>query len=311
LDVKEMIYMRLNTWLNNDMPDVVRSLEETNKKHFLEEKTIGFAGKEKVYSILYNLRSALFPGVYEKFPIDETRINIIIGNNIRTAALELSNLIEKALENIRKSKETEPKDCTKCRDRANDITIDIIKRLPEIREKLHTDIQAAFNGDPAARTTEEILLGYPSINAVSIYRIAHVLYEHNVPIIPRIMSEYAHQQTGIDIHQGAKIGVYFFIDHGTGVVIGETAIVGNNVTLYHGVTLGGTGKEKGKRHPTVEDNVMIGAGAKILGPVVIGRCSKIGANAVVLKDIPPYSTAVGVPAEVVKNTNECAFEVCK
>lgn len=283
------------------MPQVAYSLEELNHKHFFNEKTIGFAGKESVYKILHSLRSALFPGVYEKFPIDESRVNILIGNNIRNAAVELSNLIEKALVDVcsMENKDNAHSNCTKCRDRANDITIDLIEKLPIIREQLHKDIQAAFDGDPAALTKEEILLSYPSIDAISIYRLANVLYLNEVPIIPRIMSEYAHQQTGIDIHPGARIGDYFFIDHGTGVVIGETCTIGNRVKIYQGVTLGAKSfplDENGnpikgvKRHPNIEDNVVIYAGATILGgDTVIGHDSTIGGNVWLTHSVPPYS----------------------
>lgn len=306
--------MKLNAWLNQDMPQVVKELEEINKLHFLSEKTIGLAGKEAVYKALHNIRSALFPGVYEKYPIDESRINILIGNNVRTAALELSSLIEKALIDVCKMKETEHKDCTKCRDKANDITISFINQLPQIREALHKDIQAAYNGDPAALSTEEILLSYPSVDALSIHRIAHVLYAHKVPIIPRIMSEFAHQQTGIDIHPGASIGDYFFIDHGTGVVIGETCTIGNHVKIYQGVTLGArsfTLDEHGnlvkgvKRHPDIEDNVVIYAGATILGgDTVIGHDSVIGGNVWLTHSVPPFSKVYNSqPSPTIKSGN--------
>lgn len=290
---------------------MARSLEDINKNHFLNEKTIGLAGKESVYKIINNLRSALFPGVYEKYPIDESRVNIHIGNNIRTAAVELSNLIEKALAEVCKIKEEAEDDCTICRDKANEITIDLMTRLPEIREQLHKDIQAAYDGDPAALTTEEILLSYPSVDALSIYRIAHVLYEHEVPIIPRIMSEYAHQHTGIDIHPGAKIGEYFFIDHGTGVVIGETCTIGNRVKIYQGVTLGAKSfplDEHGnpikgvKRHPDIGDNVVIYAGATILGgDTFIGHDSVIGGNVWLTHSVPPYSKVYNSqPSPIIK-----------
>ena len=307
-----MVNIKLNNWLNNQMPDVAKSLEDINKKYFLDEKTIGLAGKETVYKVLHSIRSALFPGVYEKYPIDETRVNIIIGNNIRTAAVELSSLIEKALVDVCTLREKDHENCTKCRDRANDITIDLFDKLPKIRERLHTDIEAAFIGDPAALTKEEILLSYPSVNAISIYRIAHVLYEQKVPIIPRIMSEYAHEKTGIDIHPGAKIGDYFFIDHGTGVVIGETCTIGNKVKIYQGVTLGAksfTLDENGKpikgvkRHPDIEDNVVIYAGATILGgDTVVGHDSIIGGNVWLTHSVPPYTKVLNSqPDPIVKN----------
>lgn len=155
--------------------------------------------------------------------------------------------------------------------------------------------------DPAARNIFEVIFSYPSLKAITYHRISHWLYNKKKYTLARIISQRARRITGIEIHPGASIGKNFFIDHGMGVVIGETAVVGDNVTLFHGVTLGGIGGDSNsKRHPTVEDDVMIGAGAKILGPVTIGRGAKIGANAVVLNDIPPYSTAVGMPARVVK-----------
>lgn len=160
--------------------------------------------------------------------------------------------------------------------------------------------------DPAVNSIFEVLL-YPSLKVQIYYKISHHLYLKKHYFLARLISEKAKRKTGIEIHPGAKIGKRLFIDHGFGVVIGETAIIGDNVTIYHGVTLGGTGKEKGKRHPTIENNVMIGASAKVLGNIVIGENSKIGAGAIVLNDIPKNVTAVGVPAKVVK-TNDISFD---
>ena len=157
--------------------------------------------------------------------------------------------------------------------------------------------------DPAARSKLEIFLLYPGVNATIHYRVAHWFYLHNMKFIARAISQWARFLTGIEIHPGAQIGEGFFIDHGNGVIIGETTVIGNNVTLYQGVTLGGTGKEHGKRHPTIEDNVMISAGAKVLGSFTIGENSKIGAGSVVLNPVPPNSTVVGVPGRVVKRNN--------
>ncbi|KYH30987.1 serine acetyltransferase [Clostridium tepidiprofundi DSM 19306] len=176
-------------------------------------------------------------------------------------------------------------------------------------DSLKYDIRNIMNNDPAARTVLEVLLLYPSIHAIILYRIAHFLYNHRMFFLARALSQFSRFLTGIEIHPGAKIGKGLFIDHGMGVVIGETTEIGNNVTIYHSVTLGGTGKDKGKRHPTVENNVIIGAGAKILGPINIGANSKIGANSVVLSDIPPYSTAVGIPAKIVKKNNSKIVEI--
>lgn len=153
--------------------------------------------------------------------------------------------------------------------------------------------------DPAAKSLIEVMLCYPGFHAVLFYKLSHRLYLKKRFVLARIISQIGRKVTGIEIHPGAKIGKKLFIDHGMGVVIGETAEVGDNVTIYHGVTLGGTGKDTGKRHPTVEDNVIIGAGAKILGPITIGRNAKVGANAVVLKDVPPNVTVAGIPASIV------------
>ena len=160
------------------------------------------------------------------------------------------------------------------------------------------DIRVVFQRDPAARNIFEVLL-YPGVWAIYGHRLAHFLYKIHLPFIPRLFSQLNRFVTGIEIHPGAKIGKWFFIDHGMGVVIGETTEIGDHVTLYHEVTLGGTGKEHGKRHPTIGDHVMIGAGAKVLGPITIGNNVMIGAGAVVVKPVPPNATVVGNPAHVV------------
>lgn len=167
-------------------------------------------------------------------------------------------------------------------------------------KQLKEDIALIKERDPAARNTFEILLTYSGLHAIWYYRLSHFLYRHRLFTIARIVSQWARFWTGIEIHPGAKIGKGLFIDHGMGVVIGETAEIGNDCLIYQGVTLGGTGKDKGKRHPTLGNNVMVGAGAKVLGPFKVGDNVKIASNAVVLNAIPPNSTAVGVPARIVK-----------
>ncbi len=166
-------------------------------------------------------------------------------------------------------------------------------------EALKADIQAVFERDPAARNIWEVLT-YPGLWAIIFHRIAHLLWEANLRFLARLISQVSRFLTGIEIHPGAKIGKGFFIDHGMGVVIGETTIIGNNVTLYQGVTLGGTGKERGKRHPTIDDDVVIGAEAVLLGPIYVGKEARIGAGSVVLKSVPPRCTVVGVPARIVR-----------
>lgn len=164
---------------------------------------------------------------------------------------------------------------------------------------INADIQSAFERDPAARKPLEVLLAYPGLHAVWGHRIAHWFWQHKLKLVARWLSHVNRFLTGIEIHPGAVIGERLFIDHGMGVVIGETAVIGNHVTLYHGVTLGGVSLEKGKRHPTIEDDVVIGAGGKVLGNITIGRGSRIGANAVVVQSVPPNSVVVGVPGQVV------------
>lgn len=164
---------------------------------------------------------------------------------------------------------------------------------------LREDIQTVFERDPAAKSWLEVLLCYPGVHALLAHRISHWLYKRHCFLLARILSQISRFLTGIEIHPGAKIGRRFFIDHGSGVIIGETAEIGDDVTLYQGVTLGGTGKEKGKRHPTIGNRVMISAGAKILGSIIIGDNAKVGAGAVVLREVPPNTTVVGVPGRVV------------
>ena len=169
-------------------------------------------------------------------------------------------------------------------------------------KRLNYDLERILNEDPAAKSKIEVLLLYPCIHSLIAYRITHFLYLKNRFFLARLISQLSRFLTGIEIHPGAKIGKGLFIDHGMGVVIGETAEVGDNVTLYHGVTLGGTGKDKGKRHPTIEDDVLIGTGAKVLGPITIGKGAKIGSNAVVLKNVPAKATAVGIAAKNIVRT---------
>ncbi|MDR2201359.1 MAG: serine O-acetyltransferase [Clostridiales bacterium] len=171
--------------------------------------------------------------------------------------------------------------------------------------KIRKDLNAVLRHDPAARNKFEVVLTYSGFHALVMYRAAHFFYVHRYKLLARIISQFAKFLTGIEIHPGAKIGSGVFIDHGSGVVIGETAVVGDNVLIYQGVTLGGTGKDRGKkRHPTIEDNVMISAGAKVLGPFTVGRGAKIGAGSIVLSEVPPNATVVGVPGRVVKINGE-------
>jgi len=185
-----------------------------------------------------------------------------------------------------------------------DITIAILASLVlfwvAVAIIFKSEVRAIFDRDPAAGNIVEVVLTYAGLHALVFYRTSHALRAAGIPFLPRLISQMGRFFTGIEIHPGAQVGQRFFIDHGMGVVIGETTIIGDNVTLYQGVTLGGTGKEKGKRHPTIGNNVVIGTGAKVLGNIVIGDNSYIGANAVVIKDVPPNSTVVGVPGRITK-----------
>jgi serine O-acetyltransferase len=171
--------------------------------------------------------------------------------------------------------------------------------MPTALETFLADLRAPVERDPAADGWLDVVLSYPGFHAVTMHRMIHALWKRRVPLLPRLLSEIVHRATGIDIHPGATIGPGFFIDHGTGVVIGGTAIVGSNVTIYQGVTLGGTSLQRKKRHPTLCDNVTVGSGAAVLGDITIGENVKIGANSVVVKDVPPNSTVVGIPGRVV------------
>jgi len=174
---------------------------------------------------------------------------------------------------------------------------------------LRSDIKSVFERDPAARNLIEVLICYPGLHALIIHRFSHKLYRAKIPFIPRLISHMGRYITGVEIHPGAQIGKRFFIDHGMGIVIGETTEIGDNVTLYQGVTLGGTGKHVGKRHPTIGNNVVVGANSTVLGPILVGNDSRIGANSVIVRDVPHDSTVVGVPGRVVRHKGERTYDV--
>jgi serine O-acetyltransferase len=224
----------------------------------------------------------------------------VMGEKIMRIANDLTDEVEKSLQYMcRKNHKQCGIDCS-CRKDAEATVEYLFAEIPEIRRKVSLDVDAALKGDPAAHSIDDVILSYPGVEAIMVYRIAHLLWKREVPIIPRIMSEYLHGKTGVDIHPGAEIGESFFIDHGTGVVIGETSIIGKNVKLYQGVTLGALSVKKEysdrKRHPTIEDNVTIYAGAKILGgETVIGNGSIIGGNVRLLHSVPALSVITYQP----------------
>jgi len=251
--------------------------------------------KQSVGILCEDFIRLLFPGFLE----DETMPSSEIALVTRERILALRENLSKE---IRRSLRVSPEKCAEEESLYEDYSCQLLEKLPAVRQLLSGDVEAAYEGDPAAQSVEEIILAYPTLEAVAIQRIAHVLYNLDIPLLPRMMTEWAHSRTGVDIHPGASIGSHFFIDHGTGVVIGETTTIGNRVKLYHGVTLGARSFEKDeqgnpvkgiKRHPDVEDNVVIYANATILGgETVIGKNSIIGANVFIMRNVDPGSVIV-------------------
>ncbi|MBQ1175311.1 MAG: serine acetyltransferase [Treponema sp.] len=252
-----------------------------------------FPNRQNVITVLQDLQCLIFPGFRVEEDISPTNIRYITGTRVNNIIATLTKEIQKALVYTVSTQNgnTNNIENSHCFKLAEHTSLALLEELPEIKRKITLDVEAVFKGDPAAKSKEEIILSYPGLEAILIYRIANFLYTNGVPIIPRIMSEYIHGKTGIDINPGAKIGESFFIDHGTGIVIGETTVIGNNVKIYQGVTLGALSVKKElknkKRHPTIEDDVTIYAGATILGgETTIGRGSTIGGNTWVTHSIP-------------------------
>ena len=291
--------MTSEKWLEELMPAATAGLAKCRECPIgaNTDRGINLAGKRAVCEVLENLISILFPGCHGARPAFERDIEEDLSANLRTTAWTLKEQVRRALEY---QCTVDPcTDCHRCEEKAEAAVAHLVQTLPSVAETLQRDIAAAYEGDPAARSTMEVVMSYPGVYAIIVHRVAHVLYEQQVPLIPRIMSEHAHSLTGIDIHPGARIGGGFFIDHGTGVVIGETCVIGENVKLYQGVTLGALSFEKDeqgrpvkgiKRHPEVRDNVVIYAGATILGGnTVIGTDSVIGGNVWLTHSVPPGS----------------------
>lgn len=255
-----------------------------------EVKTFDHPDEEVVIEIIGSLRKILFPGYYRNKSYRVYTVRNNVSMLTEDVAFKLINQIRIVL---RYDEKYENADESVITEKAEEITFEFLGKLPKIREYVETDVQAAFDGDPAAYNKDEIIYSYPGLYAIIVNRLAHELFLLGVPLIPRIMTEHAHSKTGIDIHPGASIGRYFFIDHGTGIVIGETTTIGDNVKVYQGVTLGALSTRGGqslknkKRHPTIEDNVTIYSGASILGgQTVVGRNAVIGGNAFITSSVP-------------------------
>ncbi|WP_455381328.1 serine O-acetyltransferase EpsC [Salinispira pacifica] len=267
--------------------------------------------RQSIIRIVTDLESIIFPGYREDDMLYTEDVKFAIAERVARLASNLATEIQKSLcFKMRKRGMDVPEEpdeyrkLTDCRDTAEELSSVMLQMIPGIRERVKWDVEAAFDGDPAAQSHEEVILSYPGVEAIIIHRIAHELWLREIPIIPRMMSEYIHGKTGIDIHPGATIGDRFFIDHATGVVIGETTVIGNRVKIYQGVTLGALSVRKEesfqKRHPTIEDDVTIYSGATILGgQTVIGRGSTIGGNVWITSSVPPGSKIYNRPADLV------------
>lgn len=263
----------------NDMLD-----DYENGKTIDKMKIFNHPDNEVIIDILSSLRKIIFPGYFKNRSVKVYTMRNNLSMLIEDVVYKLTKQITIVLGGEEDSENVL---------QARSIALEFVRRLRSIRQLIETDVQAAYDGDPAAFSKDEIIYSYPGLFAILVNRIAHELFLLDVPVIPRMMTEYAHRETGIDIHPGATIGKYFFIDHGTGIVIGETTVIGNNVKIYQGVTLGALSTRGGqalkdkKRHPTIEDNVTIYSGASILGGnTVIGRDVVIGGNAFITRSVP-------------------------
>lgn len=261
-----------------------------DKRTVNEIKTFDHSDNDVIIEIIEGLRRVIFPGYFRNKSYRVYTVRNNMSMTLEDIIFKLIKQISIALRYDEKYTELEESEVNEA---AEGITFEFLKKLPQIRALIETDVQAAYDGDPAAYNKDEIIYSYPGLYAILVNRLAHELFLLEVPLIPRVMTEHAHSKTGIDIHPGATIGKYFFIDHGTGIVIGETTIIGDYVKVYQGVTLGalstrgGQSLHKKKRHPTIEDNVTIYSGASILGgETVVGRNAVIGGNAFITASVP-------------------------
>ena len=296
----------------NDVKAVIAEMAEKLNKNYSDQKLFDLSlgerlpQKDEIIDFVEELRKVTFPGFFG-------RENMAYANKKYFAGHKLSLLYDKLFLQIKValSYKNDANSYQEITEEAQEKALGFIRKIPEVQALLCKDVEAEYNGDPAANSREEIIFSYPGLFAIFVYRYAHVLYQMKVPFIPRIMTEYAHGETGIDINPGANIGEYFFIDHGTGIVIGETTDIGNNVKIYQGVTLGALSTRKGqqlsgvKRHPTIEDNVVIYANTTILGgETVIGANSVVAGNTFVMKSIPANTKVASTMPELeIKTSN--------
>ncbi len=262
--------------------------------------------KSSIIQILDDILEVIYPGYHGEKHLEESNVDYHIGDLLDSI---YSRLTEEIYRSVRPACELTGNLCAHCYSIAEDQALDLLHRIPDLRRQLAEDVQAAYDGDPAAKSTNEVIFAYPAIYAISVYRVSHELNRVGVPLLPRIMTEHAHSRTGIDIHPGATVGKGFFIDHGTGVVIGETTLIGDRVKIYQGVTIGALSFAKDKegqivrgkkRHPTIEDDVVIYSGATILGgDTVIGKSSVIGGNVWLTRSVPPHTRVIISEPELV------------
>ena len=294
--------------MNYSLDKITENIVNTYKEKGVLNHLTGpnLPSRKSVRSIIRNLESIIFPGFESEENLDSEFISYTIGAKVQQLTKDLTIEIRKSLEfACRMSHKKE--NCHLCSESAEDVTFYLLNKIPELREIILLDVEAALRGDPAAKSSEEVILSYPGLEAIVVHRFAHELYKKKVPLIPRMMNEYIHRHTGIDIHPGATIGKHFFMDHGTGIVVGETTIIGDNIRVYQGVTIGALKvlKEEAeiKRHPTIEDNVTIYSGATILGgKTVIGKDSIIGGNVWITESQPEKSRIYVKPEEyIVRN----------
>lgn len=287
---------------------IVHTYEDDSGINFIDIKNLPV--RDRIIRLLDTILEILFPGYTGKRAVTRDTIFSVVHELLLVVRRDLSEQIERALRHRCRIQDCLTCDCPRMASRCSE---ELLIRLPEIRRMLKGDVQAAYEGDPAAKSFEEVVISYPYIVAIATHRIAHELYLMEIPLIPRIMSEWAHSRTGIDIHPGARIGKNFFIDHGTGVVIGETAVIGDNVKMYQGVTLGALSfprDERGqiirgrKRHPTLEDDVTVYAEATLLGDITIGRGAVIGGNVWIRESVPPGAMVTVAKPESMYVTRE-------
>lgn len=288
------------SYYRNRLPEIAESIINScdDKECYTHVDYDPIPSRDFVIDIIGRLKQILFPGYFNREKLDPVNLKYNMG---QAAAALFDLLSDQICHSIRHDCLRYDQPCSDCGVQGNRIAFCLLEAIPSIRKTLATDVRAAFDGDPAAKSYDEIIFSYPGIFAITVYRTAHKLFELGVPLLPRIMTEYAHSVTGIDIHPGAEIGPSFVIDHGTGVVIGETTQIGSNVRIYQGVTLGALSlpKDAGdrfrgkKRHPTIEDDVIIYSGATILGgDTIIGARSVVGGNVWITDSVPPDTTVV-------------------